>query len=152
MNVRNFFTLSIRCIDFNSAVCDSELLGQLRKLTLRPESGLNYELDVLGALAKLTKVNAYILTAKRNKELVGWALLSKESSTFPFPVHDGYNSNQGVLFEVFVKPDWRRQGIASVLLEKAKRIVGKTALCICPWDEKSTNFYKNFKKYNMVML
>ncbi len=140
--------LTIRTIDFNLIVSRPEFCKKLKKLTLHADSGLNYELDNLLKISKQRKINAKVLTAYHKKSLIGWALLSKENSNFCFyNTLDGFDASQGVLFEVYVDPEYRRRGVGTTLIRTAKKCIGKDQLFICPWDELSTNFYKKFKRY-----
>lgn len=130
-----------------------ELLKQLRKLTLHPYSGLNRELDNLLKLVAQRPVHAQVMLAYRQRKLVGWALLSKEDSAMRF-AHTGehYRASDGMLFEVYIHPDHRRQGIASELMKVARRKTGASRLCVAPWDERSTGFYSKFMHYRAKWL
>ena len=136
--------LTIRVEDYNSVAERPDFLKQLRALTLYPSSGMNHELDNFEEVRKIRPVNVHILTAFRGELMVGWALLSREQSDFPFTVEDGYNPIEGSLFEVYVHPDHRQQGIAKELFKTAKRQVNNQRLCVCPHDFTSTRFYQNF--------
>jgi ribosomal protein S18 acetylase RimI-like enzyme len=114
-------------------------------------------LDNLSLLAKKRKVNAKVISVKRNDKIVGWALLSKENSDF----HFGYSisgiktfdaKRDGALFEVFVDPEYRRSGIGSALIKKARKHAGSAQLCIAPHDYKSNKFYEKHKKYKQKRL
>jgi ribosomal protein S18 acetylase RimI-like enzyme len=147
MFLRNLFTLKIRVEDFNSAAQKPELLAKLRKLTLHPYSGMNYELNWMLKETLHRKVNCQVLTAFRNRQLVSWALLSKEDTDFSFMNSpNGFRSTDGSMFQVYVHPDYRRQGIASELLKVARR-KANGRLCICPHDFGSRKFYANFQNY-----
>jgi GNAT superfamily N-acetyltransferase len=153
MNIRNFFTLTIRARDFNLVAHEPELMKKLRKLTLHSYSGLNRELDYLTKTALYRPVQAQVLLAYRQDKLVGWALLSKEESNMKFYYSDSqFRPSDGLLFEVFINPDYRRQGIASELIKVARRKAGATRLCVAPWDERSLGFYKKFSHYKSKWL
>jgi GNAT superfamily N-acetyltransferase len=145
------FSLKIKTEDFDAVAKKPALLKSLRKLTLHPGSGMNYELDHLTESAETRSVNAKVLLAYKNKKLVAWALLSKEKSDFCFARHyHGYDPSEGTLFEVFVAHDYRKQGIGSALLKAARRKAGSARLCVAPWDYQSTRFYQNFSHYKNV--
>jgi GNAT superfamily N-acetyltransferase len=153
MNLTNFFSLKIRTEDFNTVAEKPELLNRLRKLTLHPASGMNHELNNMIQQAKIRTVEAKVLMAYRKRELVGWALLSKEPTDYTFRRSwTGFTPNQGTLLQVFVNPDYRRQGIGSALVKASRKKAGNAQLCICPWDYQSENFYKNFEHYKHVKL
>lgn len=141
--------LTVRVRGFNLVAQRPQLMQNLRKLTIHKSSGMNYELDNFENLAKYREVNAKVLTAHHNGEIVGWALLSKERTHFSFNNHyDGFSPEYGALFEVYVDPNYRRQGVGTRLLRSAKRKLDGDRLCVCPHDIKSDKFYEQFKKYN----
>jgi hypothetical protein len=145
MNLRNFLSLTIRVTDFNLVARQPDLLEKLRKLTLSPYSGLNFEMDRMLEDIKQRSVNCQVLLAYRFNTLVGWAILSKEDSKFHF--HDsasGFNSEDGLMFQIFVNPSNRRQGIASELFKGAMKLAQDETICICPWDNTSYHFYSQF--------
>ena len=145
--------LTIRTTRFNLIAKRPALLEKLRALTLEPDSGMNYELDCLLDLSSRRQVDCKIILAYRFGELVAWALLSKENSDFEFcQTFNGFNKKDGHLFQVFVRTNYRRLGIASSLFEKARKNIGKEAICICPWDKKSKLFYDKFQDVNRKVL
>lgn len=152
MILKNSFALTIRVEDYNIVVERPGFIQSLRALTLGYGSGMNHELNVYEKLRKIRPVECRILTAFRQKEMVGWALLSKEASNFSFHHADGYDPVDGIMFQVYVHHDHRRQGIATELLKVAKRKAGVHRLCVCPHDEPSEGFYNNFTKYDPKLL
>lgn len=149
----NLKGLTFRSFDFNLVVKKPRLLEKLRKLTLYPYSGLNKELDNLLRLIRKNKsVRAYVLTAFLGEELVGWALLSRETSEYSFPRGSSFEEGDGVLFEIFVSQNHRRQGIGTQLIKLARRKISGDRLCIVPWDSTSHRFYDNFLNYNHKVL
>lgn len=145
MNLRNFLTLTIRTLDFNLVARQPVLLAKLRKLTLNPYSGLNCELNRMLEDVKERSVDCQLILAYRFRTLVGWGILSKETTDFKFSRSlDGFRSEDGKLFQVFVDPAYRRQGIATELFKKAQELVGDEVICVCPWDERSESFYGRY--------
>ena len=145
MNLKNLLTLTIRVKDFNLVRQDAALVKKLRKLTLSPFSGMNYCINGLEQIARTRPVDCKILMAYRHQELVGWALISKEPTDFCFVGStEGFNPGQGTLFQVFIHPSYRRQGIASELLKVARKKTNGARLCVCPWDIGSESFYNHF--------
>lgn len=142
------FHLTIRLEDYNSVAERPDFLKQLRALTLYPSSGMNHELNSFEQIRQQRPVNAHILTAYHENTMIGWALLSKEESDFPFMVADGYKPSDGFLFEVYVGWSHRQKGVATQLFRAAKRFANEEPLCVCPHDEPSTAFYKNFQDCN----
>lgn len=146
-------SLTIRAHDFNLVAQQPELLKKLRKLTLHPYSGLNKELDTLLRFTRQRPVKAQVLLAYSQNKLVGWALFSKEPSEVTYTYsEEPFKPTDGVLFEVYIHPDYRRQGIASELMMVARRKAGPYRLCIAPWNEQSRNFYDTFSHYKTKWL
>ena len=142
MNLKNLLTLTIRTLDFNLVARQPELLAKLRKLTLNPYSGLNCELSRMLNDVEHRSVDCQVILAYRFRTLVGWAILSKENTDFHFSrSHTGFRADDGKMFQVFVDPAHRRQGIASEIYKKAQQLTNGEVLHVCPWDDRSTNFY-----------
>jgi GNAT superfamily N-acetyltransferase len=148
MNLRNLLTLTIRVEDYNLVAERPGFLAKLRKLTLNPYSGMNYELSNFERIKRQRKVFCQILTAYRSGKLVAWAMLSKEPTDYGFmnsPL--GFKPSDGVLFEVFVHPEYRSQGIGTELIKVARRKAHGSRLCVCPHDSTSRRFYLNFENF-----
>jgi predicted acetyltransferase len=140
--------LTIRVKSFNEIANDKDLLKNLRKLTLDHFSGMNHELNSFEKIAKTREVKAKVILAYVSEELVGWALMSRESSDYYFKrSQSGFKSHQGVLFEIFISYLYRRQGIGSEIIKIARRKAGPYQLCFAPWNKISNDFYDNFKHY-----
>jgi len=146
-------SLTIGARDFNLVAEQPELLKQLRKLTLDPYSGMNQEINHLLKKIEYRPVSATALIASKDSRIVGWALMSREQSSFEFPTTgDYYYPADGMLFEMYIHPDYRRQKIGSELLRVARRKAFPVRLCVSPWDENSRKFYGNFKHYKAKWL
>jgi len=143
--------LTIRCADFNIVMKKPTLLKKLRKLTLYPYSGMNYEITSLESLSKKRPVKCEALLAFYDGELVGWALLSRETSSFGFS-NKPFKEGDGILFEIFIEDAYRRKRIGTKLLQIARRKSNGDKLCVAPWDFGSTRFYEKFKNYNYTRL
>jgi GNAT superfamily N-acetyltransferase len=147
--------LYIKKMEYSEAFRNKSLMLSLRKLTLNQYSGLNKEMNNLESLLRDgRKIDAKVLLAYKDDRLVGWALMSREESAWHYAFYNGkgvacqkrFNAGHGILFEIFVHPDYRRQGIASRIIKKAKLIANGTRLCVIPWNDVSLDFYKNFKE------
>lgn len=148
MNVDLKKDLTIRVKSFNEISDDKELLKNLRKLTLNHFSGMNHELNSFEKIVKTREVKAKFILAYVNDDLVGWALLSRESSDYYFKKsRGGFSPSQGVLFEIFISYLYRRQGIGSEIIKVARRKAEPYRLCFVPWNKTSNDFYNNFKHY-----
>lgn len=145
--------LIVKVRDYNAIANNKSLLQKLRELTLHGYSGMNAELDYLAEQAPTRKVKTKVLLAYHEQDLIGWAILSQESSGYWFcRVNSTFDSKYGVLFEVFVDEKYRRKGVASALVEKAKTKVGSRKLCFVPWDSQSYAFYGKFNHINHMEL
>ncbi len=78
--------------------------------------------------------------------------MSREKSDFYFQRRDSFDPSDGTLFEVFVNPEYRKQGIGSALMKAARKKAGSTRLCVCPWDYQSERFYQSFDHYKNVKM
>lgn len=145
MNLKNLLTLTIRTVDFNLVARQPELLAKLRKLTLNSYSGLNIELNRMLKDVEERSVDCQVILAYRFRTLVGWAILSKEDTNFHFSrSKNGFRADEGKMFQVFVDPGYRKQGIASEIYKKAQQLSEDQTLCVCPWDDRSLGFYNKF--------
>lgn len=149
MNLKNWLTLTVRAQGINIVAKQPDLIAKLRKLTLAPYSGMNFELNWMLEEAQERFVDCYILLGYVSDELVSWALLSKEDSDFVFcNAPNGFKGSDGWMFQVFVSPDYRRRGIGSELYKAAQKLAGDETLCVCPWDDRSSGFYDQFPDVN----
>ena len=153
MKLKNLLTLTTRTLDFNLVVKRPELLKKLRSLTLSLRSGMNHELTELGKEAQKRSVNCKVILAYRLRTLVGWALVTKEDSDFPFNYGESYfRGKDGYMFQVYVHPDHRRQGIATRLYKRARTLVGNEYICVRQWDDRSESFFGQFDSSRMKFL
>lgn len=126
---------------------DQKMLKRLRKLTLYPGSGMNQELDDLMAICMSRKVLAKVICAYKNN-IVGWAIVSVEPSSFPFILgpYMKREAKKYALIELFVQPKYRRQGIGTALINRAKQlksIVKNKSFAIAPPTKGAAKFFKN---------
>lgn len=153
MNPKNWLSLTVRVRDINLVAKRPKLVSELRKLTLSPTSGLSYDLTQMLREAGNREVKCKVLLAYRWTKLVGWAMLSREGTDFIFNKEgEFYRGKQGPLFQVYVAPEYRRQGIASALYLKASRSLGKETIHITPWDEAGFALYATFPGVNRKYL
>jgi len=151
-------SLVIRIKDFNKVLLDSILLKKLKSLTLygiNGYSGMTYEIDNLHKLSQLRRVKARALIAEKDEKIVGWALLSREKSKYMnrFSNKDWFNPEQhGSLCEIYILPEYRRQGIGTELVKVARRKSNPYPLAFVPWDYTSIKFYDKFSHYNHYKL
>ena|ERR1700676_4391356 len=152
MTLINFLTLTIRVQDFNLVARHPSLVEKLRQLTLNPGSGLNYELNRMLLDAKTKFVNCKIILVSRFGHLIGWAILSKENTDYPFSrAPYGFNGEQGYLFQVYVDKKYRQQGIGSEIVKTALQLAKGEIVFVCPWDERSDGFYNNFEEETKLL-
>lgn len=144
--------LILKAQDFNLVLQNQELFQTFYSLTLyrgNLTSGLTYEMKNLSRIGQNRKVKAKVIWAEKDDKIVGWALLSREPSDF-FSSENGYwfdPNRDGVLFEVFVAKQYRKQGIGTELIKLARRKSYPYNLCFVSWDTASKAFYNNFKHY-----
>lgn len=111
---------------------DRFLMMKLRALTLRGISSMRNEINTVS----LEYAKYYnIILAKYNDIIIGWAMV------FPNYLQSEYNAY------FYVAKKYRRVGIGTMLLKKAKFICKKlNSKIICfPHDEISTSFFRSNK-------
>lgn len=103
--------------------------GILRRMTLKSLDSMMRKALWDG----LTNQNIKIAIAKNGKRYLGWALVNK------------YSNNKEFLM-VFVKPEYRRQGIGAAL---AKHFRKRGVMFCYRWDSLSTKFYNSVNLINV---
>lgn len=137
-------------MNFSDISENQNLIDKLRDLTLHSYSAMNFILTDLIFISKTRKPKCKIILCYDSNILVAWALSSKESCSFPFMNSSDIFSykKDGLLFQVFVKPSYRRKGIGSKFMKIAQKMVRTKPICVCPWDSRSSSFYKKFESMN----
>lgn len=136
-----------RVYDFNEILDSAELMAVVRALTLHSASGMNFEIDDLIKRRRSGKVRAKAVLAYQQNQPVGWLLSTREESGMFPPSGVSFKSSFGILVQLFVKHEFRKQKIGTNLLKIARRHSGPLKMCVCPWDYKSEKFFssKQFK-------
>lgn len=141
-------TFDFKVLDFNQIIKDTDIMSNLRRLTLCSYSGMNQELDMIHDATDTREVAAKALIVYHDQNMVAWALLSREKSNFQFSSGIKFDPEKdGVLFEVFVHPEYRRMGIATKLMALAKEESGPLSFCVAPHDGPSYSFYNANDNY-----
>jgi GNAT superfamily N-acetyltransferase len=147
--------IKIENVPFNSIINNQDLINRLRKLTLHGEdeldSGMLYELDRLLYEASFRTIDCQLLIVYLEQTVVAWAIFSKEGSDFDF-MSGHFESDSGILFELYVDPDYRRCGIGSTLIKKAKQQAGDQKLVVSPWDSSSSHFFSKFAEFQLKFI
>lgn len=122
---------------------DITLLSRLKKLTFKNDSQLREE--ILYTKEKLNnglKVEGKVIIASIKNIIIGWGLLIENG--------DRSYSFRNNFFMLYVRKIFRRKGIGTALLNKAKE-VANSSFIIFPHDKKSNSFfYKNFDIEKML--
>jgi GNAT superfamily N-acetyltransferase len=110
---------------------------KLRTLTLGGVMGLFFMGDslMLEWLRNPPKDDRVVL-AVQGRKIIGWAMFGQE---------DYMNS---MIFQVFVAPKFRRQGVGRHLVFRCRKVWGKQPGQI--WSEESAAFYKNLLRQKAV--
>ncbi len=114
--------MKITVLSSGTVYKDQKLRSALKRLTLVGSSWMR------GALNQKLK-GTIIIARNDDDKVIGWAMLS---------IRDGH-----LQVTIYVKGKFRRRGIGTALLTRAKLIAkrrGKTLVC-CPWDSVSTTFF-----------
>jgi GNAT superfamily N-acetyltransferase len=136
-----------KTLPLSKVFADPKLHKQLRKLTLDHWSGMNYELNYLERASEMRSIDAKAILALVDDKIAGWALLSNEDgANCIYESNHGagftsYRSFQGSLFEIYVSRSYRKQGVGTAILKKAKRLTPRKKLVVVPWDKTSRDFY-----------
>lgn len=142
--------MKLKILDMNKVMRDVKILSMLRNMTLDGVSGMQATLDKYQDMIDCReKIRATAIIAYMWSSPVAWGLLSWEST-------DGqivdYDSTLGVYFQIFVEEEYRRQGIGSKLIARARKIVGSERLNVCCWSEEATLFYRSNLDKNPIGL
>ncbi len=111
-----------------------DVQDRLAQLVLGPHSGMDqYIIDLRAGRWP----NEPILYVKRDKHIVAWCV---RSNTPRF--YGNFTKNKPEI-QLFVDENYRRRGIGSSMMAKAKELWGD--YCVCPWDFASIEFFKKVK-------
>lgn len=126
----------------------SKEVGRVSKLTNYAEDGgasymLRSQIEPRMAIPTI-----YAILCYEDEKVIGWATLEKKSS-----LRSCRRGRQSTFYSVFVDPKYRRRGIGSKLIKKAKAVAkdkfpsASREPMAWPFDDKGYAFYrKNFKK------
>lgn len=129
--------LSLKTFEMDNVLKDLAFVARLRQLSLGGFSGMNVALNAFIAEKDNRHIDAkaivaYVINKGGEENLSnarGWALWTKDEST------DRYRQKRGIIFQVFVEWNYRRQGIASKLLKKAMEYSGGEPTMVYWHDE-----------------
>lgn len=153
MKIKKLPPLTLRATSLNIVARNESLLSKLREMTLNDYSGMNYELNNLLPLTEKNDVNVKIVLGYLNDKLIAWSLLSSEDSDFYFfRTKKIFSSKDGVMFQIFVKDQYRKMGVGRQMLKFARYKTKGQTLCICPWDPASDSFYNRLKNNKDIIL
>lgn len=133
----------IKSLNIKSAFKNKELINKLSRLAFSKSDGmLRDRIDTIkSAVAIDAKVDGRVIYAIFNKEIIGWGLLLDDRRK--------RWSEDGTSIMLYVKAVFRRKGVGSAILEKAKKI-SKSKFKIFPHDTKSNKFFsKNLDRKKM---
>lgn len=137
--------------DLNDLINNEEFIITLRGATLNSTSGMNKELTALKEKKQENGViDAKAIIAYSFNQIIGWALFSREDSNCCHSYK--FISNQGILFQIYVHPDLRKSGIARKLMEVAHKMAGGKDLCVVPWSDEATAFFRKNKDLKLKSL
>jgi len=110
--------LKIHVIKMDEIVRDPELLATCRTLSHGGSSGMNMALNYYEQLIQSRSVDAMGCFANYQQSCIGWALVTRETDNFHYRPATGT-----VCFQVYVHHTYRRNGVGTALLKKAKSLV-----------------------------
>lgn len=116
------------CKSYTRATLSSKLIQTLYRLTLKDGTMRNDLKELLRGSAE-----GRVIVARFRNKIIGWCLVSRECKNHRFYV------------AVYVRKEYRRRGIGTLLTNKAKQYAAaknRGIICQC-WDERSFNFFTN---------
>lgn len=127
----NPLSVRLQSIEMDEIIDNPELLRLVRRMTLYPESGMNMALDYFCSIRKLEQrsVDALGIFAYLLQEPIGWALFTYEGDTHSFEPANGQACAQ-----VYVREDYRRQGVGTELMEMCARLAKPDLLRVYEWS------------------
>jgi len=132
--------MKLKTIDMNDVMGNAKLLTSLQELTLNGVSGMQMTLErYQDILDRGDEIRAIAIVAYAWSNPIAWGLLSWE----PDEEVVDFDSSLGVYFQIFVRHDYRRQGIGTEILARARKIVGKERLNVSCWSAGATAFYQS---------
>lgn len=129
--------ISLHTYEMDEIIRNDLLCSTARRLTLYRTSGMNIALDCYKAESEGRSINAKGIFAFKGEVAVGWCLLTHEGDGMSFSPKEGYSCVQ-----IFVDPDYRRQGIGSALLREAAVVAQGTIISCYGWSNEG--FFKPF--------
>jgi len=140
---------AVRSLDKN--IKNLEFMSCLRRATLHPSSGMNKELNALTARKNYGDViDAKAIILYSAEEVLAWALFSREESNCCFNYK--FKPSQGILFQIYVEPKYRKLGFAQKIINKAAKMAKGRPLCVIPWDDQSHAFFIKNKDLKLKSL
>lgn len=95
-------------------------LEKLRNLTINNLSGMNHILTELRWKRSYSiNIDAFVIVLYENKEAIGWALISKEPTSF-WKTSE-WTPSMGYFMQIFVDENHRHKGAASKIIEKCNK-------------------------------
>jgi GNAT superfamily N-acetyltransferase len=143
-------SVKLKIIDMNDAMENPKVLASLKELTLCGLSGMQLTLDRYeDILVQGEEIRGKAIVAYSGAILIAWGLLSWE----PDDEVVDFDSSLGVYFQIFVDGNYRRQGIGTKLLARARKIIGsKERLNVSCWSNGATAFYRSNQDQDLIDL
>lgn len=132
--------ISLRTYEMEEILRNEELRKAARRLTLDPYSGMNVALNLFQSkLDAGCSIDAKGIFAFKGEWAVGWCLLTREGDGKSFAPKDGF-----ACVQIFVDPDFRREGIGSTMLKEVTAIYPGATINCYGWC--NTLFFDSFIK------
>lgn len=124
---------------------DPKLLQTVRALTIHYRSGMNRSLDAFEEEMHGRSICAHAILGFVESEAVGWLLLANEADHIYFRP-----KNDQLVSHIFVKFQYRRQGIGSQLMDKAAQMAADKKLTV--YNHDNPNFFNNRKRAGLNLM
>lgn len=126
--------VSIHHLPINEVFHRPGLLRRLRELTLWERSGMNRFLNRFANDHHVRTIRAKALLAFHSVDILGWSLVTWEDDCVYF-LPSVKNEHQGnVCSHVYVDPNFRRLGIGTALIHRARQLTEPNVMRVYHYD------------------
>lgn len=129
---------TIETVEMNHCINNPTIMGYLRGMVIDEYSGMSIMLDefINGRYPR----DAKAIIASVDEEPVAWALFTLDTDEYNDIIFD--NPSAETYLQVYVKPEYRRQGIGAVLFLKGQELAAGRSIGLSKHDRVSKAFFE----------
>lgn len=135
--------LDVRVYEMDHILRTPDLLSKIRSLTLNSYSGMNKALNAFQEEMQFRSIRAKAITGYFFNDMICWALFAQDEKA---DIH-AFNG-EGICFQLYVLPTFRRRGFGTQLLSVATVLAGQEKLKV--YDDNSPEFFHRHRT-NILM-